>query len=85
MLGRSGGVAPGSSELAWVRACALRVITRDMVQSIWCFCSVFILLQAVRIPMVLVMRTVTDIQNGVRLVGTIGSEEGNRGGDPSQC
>ena len=35
-MGRSGGVAPRSSELAWVRACALRVITRDMVQSIWC-------------------------------------------------
>ena len=37
MLGRSGAVAPGTSELAWVRACALRVITRDMAQSIWRF------------------------------------------------
>ena len=38
VLGRSGAVAPGSSELAWVWACALQVTTRDMVQSIWCFC-----------------------------------------------
>ena len=36
-MGRSGGVAPRSSELAWVRACALQVITRDMAQSIGVF------------------------------------------------
>ena len=35
-MGKSGAVAPGTSELAWVRACALGVITRDMVQSV-CF------------------------------------------------
>jgi hypothetical protein len=38
------------------------------------------MLQVVQIHMVLITWTVADVQNGVRLVGTIGSEEGIEAG-----
>ena len=43
---------------------------------IFIFSYFYLLLHAVRIRTVLIMRTATDVQNGVRLVGTIESEEG---------